>query len=157
MRKLEKWVGRNRRLYLKGRRRLSRLVDALVHLVFACDIPGQADIDPSVEFIHNGLGVVIGKRVTIRKKCLIYQNVTLGGRETVSPEGERLRVGMPVIEENVKIYAGACVLGPITIGHDSVVGANAVVMHDAPPYSLIVGVPAKNRPLISDQDEIPKK
>jgi serine O-acetyltransferase len=50
---------------------------------------------------------------------------------------------LPIVEDRVVVGAGACVLGPITVGHDSVIAANAVVTHDVPPHSLVAGVPAR--------------
>jgi serine O-acetyltransferase len=91
-------------------------------------------------FIDHGMGVVIGETATVGDDVLIYHGVTLGG------VGQKAGPRHPRIGDNVLLGAGAKLLGPITIGAGSVVGANAVVLHDAPPNSLIVGVPAVARP-----------
>ena len=86
-----------------------------------------------------GVGCVIHERCTIGDNVEIYQNVTIGGNGKENQPSP----GIPTIKNNVKIYAGACVLGPIVIGDNSIVGANAVVLCDVPDNSIAVGVPAK--------------
>ena len=88
-------------------------------------------------FIDHGLGVVIGETAEIGDDVLIYQGVTLGG---TSLKKEKRH---PTIEDHVMISAGAAVIGPVTIGHGSRIGAGAVVVSSAPPYSTIVGIPGK--------------
>ena len=86
-----------------------------------------------------GIGARIGKGVTM------YNGVTLGMRKLNAHDtGENGDVSYPTIESGVTIYAGAKVLGPVTIGQNSVIGANAVVLESFPASSVIVGVPAKN-------------
>jgi serine O-acetyltransferase len=88
-------------------------------------------------FIDHGMGVVIGETAEVGDRVLIYHGVTLGGVSL--QKGKR----HPTIEDDVVIGAGAKVLGPITIGHHSRIGANAVVTKSAPPNSIIVGVPGQ--------------
>lgn len=100
------------------------------------------DIHPAAKiaggvFIDHGVGVVIGETVQIGTNVLIYQGVTLGG--TGKETGKR----HPTIEDNVMISAGAKVLGPITVGHNSKIGAGSVVLKDVPPNSTVVGVPGR--------------
>jgi serine O-acetyltransferase len=90
-------------------------------------------------FIDHGMGVVIGETAEVGDDVMLYHGVTLGGRQR---EGGKRH---PTIEDGVAVGAGAKVLGPITIGAGSVIGANAVVTKDAPPDSVLVGVPAKPR------------
>jgi serine acetyltransferase len=78
---------------------------------------------------HGGIGVIINKDAKIGKFCRIGQNVTIGNRNN----------GVPIIEDFVDIKANAVVIGDITVGHDSVIGAGAVVYKDVPPYSLVIG------------------
>jgi len=66
---------------------------------------------------------------------IIGQGITIGGRNGIKE--------VPVIEDNVFISAGARILGNVNIGHDSIIGTNAVVLRDIPPYSVVAGVPAK--------------
>lgn len=91
-------------------------------------------------FIDHGMGVVIGETAEVGEDVMLYHGVTLGGRTRAG--GKR----HPTVEDGVVVGAGAKVLGPITIGAGSAIGANAVVTKDAPPDSLLVGVPAKARP-----------
>ena len=82
-------------------------------------------------------GMILGAR-SIGNDVHIRQNTTFG----VARRGDH-RSLKPIIEDRVDIGAGAVIAGPITIGHDSVIGANAVVLKDVPPHSLAVGVPAR--------------
>ena len=88
-------------------------------------------------FIDHGMGVVIGETTIIGDDCTIYQGVTLGG--TGKDKGKR----HPTIGNNVTIGCGAKVLGPFTVGDNSKIAANAVVLNEIPPNSTCVGVPAR--------------
>jgi serine O-acetyltransferase len=86
-------------------------------------------------FIDHGMGVVIGETAEVGDNVTLYQGVTLGG--TGFESGKR----HPTVQDNVTIGSGAKLLGPITIGHGAKIGANTVVIHDAPPNSTVVGNP----------------
>jgi len=86
-------------------------------------------------FVDHGSGVVIGETAEIGADVTIYQGVTLGG--TGFATGKR----HPTLEDNVTIGAGAALLGPITVGHGAKIGSGAVVIHDVPPNSTVVGNP----------------
>ena len=86
-------------------------------------------------FIDHGMGVVIGETSEIGDNVTLYQGVTLGG--TGFATGKR----HPTLEDNVTVGSGAKLLGPITVGHGSKVGANSVVIHDVPENSTVVGNP----------------
>ena len=88
-------------------------------------------------FIDHGMGVVIGETSEIGDYVTLYQGVTLGG--TGKEKGKR----HPTVGRNVVIAAGAKVLGPITVGDDSKVGAGAVVVKDVPPRCTVVGIPGR--------------
>jgi serine O-acetyltransferase len=88
-------------------------------------------------FIDHGMGVVIGETSEIGDNVTIYHGVTLGG--TSFTRGKR----HPTIEGNVTIGAGAKILGPLTVGSSSKIGANSVVIVDVPPNSTVVGIPGK--------------
>jgi serine O-acetyltransferase len=88
-------------------------------------------------FIDHGMGVVIGETAEVGENVTLYHGVTLGGTSLV--RGKR----HPTIGDRVVIGAGAKVLGAITVGEDSRIGANAVVVKDVPPNSVVVGVPGQ--------------
>ena len=88
-------------------------------------------------FIDHGMGVVIGETAEIGDNVTIYQGVTLGG--TGKDTGKR----HPTIGNNVMIGSGAKVLGPFTVGDNSKIAANAVVLNEVPPNCTCVGVPAR--------------
>ena len=123
-------------LYEKGFRFIPRLISAIGQFLTMVDIHPGAKIGRGV-FIDHAVGVVIGETAIVGDNVLIYQQVTLGGVSL--SHGKR----HPTIEDNVIIGAGAKVLGNITIGKDSKIGANSVVIKDVPPSSTAVGVPAR--------------
>lgn len=90
-------------------------------------------------FIDHGMGVVIGETAEIGDDCMLYQGVTLGGTSLEQTKRH------PTLGHGVTVGAGAKVLGPVEIGEQSAVGANAVVVKSAPAHSVLIGVPAKDR------------
>ncbi|AZR03147.1 serine O-acetyltransferase [Trueperella pyogenes] len=90
-------------------------------------------------FIDHGMGVVIGETAEVGEDVIIFHGTTLGG--TSMHPGKR----HPTVGNRVTIGSGAKVLGPIEIGDDATIGANAVVVKDVPAHNVAVGVPAKNR------------
>lgn len=88
-------------------------------------------------FIDHGMGVVIGETAEIEDNVTLYHGVTLGG---VSLEKKKRH---PTIKKNVVIGAGAKILGPFTVGENSRIGANSVVVKEVPPNSTVVGIPGK--------------
>lgn len=105
-----------------------------LRVVYACDIMPGLKLGNNVRFAHNGLGVIINQNARIGNNVNIGGNVVIGGR---GKKGEA-----PNIEDNVLIGAGVLLLGGITIGHDSKIGAGSVVLKDIPPFSVAVGNPA---------------
>jgi serine O-acetyltransferase len=91
-------------------------------------------------FIDHGMGVVIGETTVIGDDVMLYHGVTLGGRSTTQEKRH------PTLGDGVVVGTGASILGPVTIGARSVVGAQAVVVTDAPPDSVLTGIPAVVRP-----------
>lgn len=129
------------------RMRLPKLLRApctLLHdFLFLCvlwsariEMPYTVKVGRRVRIWHNG-GCVLGA-LSIGDDVQIRHNVTLG----LAHHGASLN-SLPIIQERVLIGVGACILGPITIGHDSIIAANAVVTHDVPPYSLVGGIPGR--------------
>jgi len=113
---------------------LPRIVAAIARSITGIEIHPAAVIGCGL-FIDHGMGVVIGETAEIGDNVTMLQGVTLGG--TGFSTGKR----HPTVEDNVTIGSGAKLLGPITIGHGSKIGANSVVIHDVPPNSTVVGVP----------------
>ncbi len=124
------WLWRHR-LKLAG-----RLVSEVVRLFSGIEIHPGAKIGRGL-FMDHGMGIVIGETAEIGDGVTIYHGVTLGG--TRLQKGKR----HPTIGDRVTIGAGAKVLGPIEIGNDSRIGANAVVVKSTPPNSVVVGVPGQ--------------
>jgi serine O-acetyltransferase len=116
---------------------LPRLLYALNRILFAVVLPPSVVVGNNVRFSYSGLGTVVHARAVIGNNVTIAQNVTIGGRSGHVP--------VPVIEDDVEIGAGACVLGPIVIGRGASIGAGAVVLKDVPPGAVAIGVPATLR------------
>ncbi len=131
------------RLWLTGHPLAARVLAGLVRAWTGVDIHPAAVVGPGL-FIDHAVGVVIGETAEIGTDVTIYQGVTLGG--TALETGKR----HPTVGDRVTIGAGAKVLGPVTVGSGSRIGANAVVVRDVPPDSVVVGVPgqviARSRP-----------
>jgi len=123
-------------LYKRGLRFIPRFISALGQFLTTIDIHPAATIGCRV-FIDHGVGVVIGETAIIGDDVVIYQQVTLGGVST--SHGKR----HPTVENNVVVGAGAKVLGNITLGEGSKIGANSVVVKDVPPFATAVGIPAR--------------
>jgi len=115
---------------------LPRLYSQLARHITGIEIHPGATIGKHL-FIDHGMGVVIGETTVVGDNVLLYQGVTLGG--TGKEKGKR----HPNIGNDVVVGAGAKILGNITIGDNSYVGANAVVLKDVPPNSTVVGVPGR--------------
>jgi serine O-acetyltransferase len=122
-------------LHLRGIPLLPRIIEKLNFLVFHCYIPYQAEIGEGFEVGYWGVGVVIHPRVRMGRNVFVSNGVTIGGRNELP--------NVPRIEDNVFIATGAKVLGDVTIGQGSIIGANAVVIRSVPPRCIAVGVPAR--------------
>ena len=144
------WYRIANKLYRNNFKTLARILMGFSQILTNIDIHPAATIGRRV-FIDHGIGVVIGETAIIGDDVTIYQGVTLGGVSL--NKGKR----HPTIEDNVVIGGGAKVLGDITIGKGSKIGANSVVVKDAPPHSTIIGIPGKiikrkeNEPLSHNQ------
>jgi serine O-acetyltransferase len=118
---------------------LARLLSQTTRFFTGVEIHPAAQIGRRL-FIDHGMGVVIGETAVIGDDCVLYHGVTLGGTSTSRVKRH------PTLGDRVMVGAGAKLLGNITIGDDSQVGANAVVLVDAPANSTMAGVPAKPKP-----------
>ncbi len=115
---------------------LARFVSNVGRWLTGVDIHPGANIGRRC-FIDHGMGTVIGETTDIGDDVTLYQGVTLGG--TSLNKGKR----HPTIEDHVVITTGATVLGPVTIGARSRIGAGSVVIHAVPPDSTVVGIPGR--------------
>ena len=122
------------RLWIHGWRFMARALSQWARLITGIEIHPGAEIGHRF-FVDHGMGVVIGETTIIGDDVTLYQGVTLGG--TGKETGKR----HPTLRNNVVIGAGARVLGNITIGENSRVGAGSVVLRDVPDNSTVVGVP----------------
>lgn len=119
--------------YLHNLKILAKIIYRFMQIVLGCTIPYSVEIGPECVIAH-WHGIVIHHLCKIGSGTIIYQNVTLGGRN-----GKR----GPIVGDNCIIGAGACVLGDIIIGDNVNIGANAVVLESVPDNCTVVGVPAK--------------
>ena len=126
-------------LYGAGVPLLPRMIAAVARSVTGIEIHPAARIGDGF-FIDHGMGVVIGETAEIGDDVTLYQGVTLGG--TGFATGKR----HPTVQDNVTIGSGAKLLGPITVGHGSKIGANSVVIHDVPPQLDRRRQPGPSRP-----------
>lgn len=116
---------------------LARLISQTSRFFTGIEIHPGATIGRGL-FIDHGMGVVIGETAEVGDDVTLYHGVTLGG--TGKDKGKR----HPTLGNNVVVGAGAKILGPILIGNDAKVGANAVVVKNVPYGATAVGIPAKN-------------
>jgi len=124
------------RLWRLGLPLLPRLLSQLARAITGVEIHPGARIGRGV-FIDHGMGVVVGETAVIGDNCLLYQGVTLGG--TGKAHGKR----HPTLENDVVVGAGAKVLGAITVGSNTRIGAGSVVLRDVAPDSTVVGIPGR--------------
>lgn len=126
-------------LHCLGAPVVARLIAGIAHAATGIDIHPGAEISGSF-FIDHGTGVVIGETAIIGENVRLYQAVTLGAKRfPIDNNGALIKGGArhPIIEDNVVIYAGATVLGRITVGRDSVIGGNVWLTHSVPQASNV--------------------
>jgi serine O-acetyltransferase len=141
-------------LYSQGLPLIARVIAELAHGETGIDIHPGAEIGPGF-FIDHGTGVVIGETAVIGKGVRLYQAVTLGARSfATDDEGHLLKGGArhPVLEDEVVIYAGATILGRVTIGRGSTIGGNVWLTRSVAPGSQITQASARDTTLAASAD-----
>lgn len=126
-------------LYTHGAPLVARMISELAHSATGIDIHPGAQIGESF-FIDHGTGVVIGETAIIGQRVRLYQAVTLGAKRFQKDDNGMLVKGNlrhPIVEDDVVIYAGATILGRITIGQGSIIGGNVWLTHSVPQHSII--------------------
>ncbi len=123
---------------------VARIISQFSRFMTGIEIHPKAKIGKNL-FIDHGMGVVIGETSDIGDNVTIYHMVTLGGiSPSINSDKQREIKRHPTLQDNVVIGSGAQVLGPITVGKNAKIGANAVVTKDVPENGVMVGIPAKN-------------
>ena len=123
---------------------VARIISQFSRFLTGIEIHPRANIGKNL-FIDHGMGVVIGETSEIGDNVTIYHMATLGGiSPSINSDNQRETKRHPTLQDNVVIGSGAQVLGPITIGKNAKIGANAVVTKDVPENGVMVGIPAKN-------------
>jgi serine O-acetyltransferase len=123
---------------------ISRIISQTSRFLTGIEIHPRAKIGKNL-FIDHGMGVVLGETSEIGDNVTIYHMVTLGGiSPSIDSNSQRQIKRHPTLKDNVVVGSGAQILGPITIGDNSKIGANAVVTKDVEANAIMVGIPAKN-------------
>ena len=122
---------------------VARIISQLSRFFTGIEIHPKAKIGKNL-FIDHGMGVVIGETSEISDNVTIYHNVTLGGiSPSINSNEQRNSKRHPTLKDNVVVGSGAQILGPVIIGKNSLIGANAVITKDVAEKSIMVGNPAK--------------
>ena len=123
---------------------LARMISQFSRFLTGIEIHPKAKIGNNL-FIDHGMGVVIGETSEIGNNVTIYHMVTLGGiSPSIESNDQRNVKRHPTLMDNVVVGSGAQILGPLVVGKNAKVGANAVVTKDVPENAVMVGIPAKN-------------
>ena len=132
---------------------IARIISQFSRFLTGIEIHPKANIGKNL-FIDHGMGVVIGETSDIGDNVTIYHMATLGGiSPSVNSNEQRNIKRHPTLKDNVVIGSGAQILGPVTVGKNAKIGANAVVTKDVPENAVMVGIPAKNVGETSGSDE----
>ena len=129
--------------YKAGFDLIARIISQTIRFFTGIEIHPGAKIGKNL-FIDHGMGVVIGETSEIGDNVTIYHNVTLGGSSpSIDSERQRHEKRHPTIGNDVVIGSGAQIIGPIKVGNNSRIAANAVVVKDVPENATMVGIPAQ--------------
>ena len=123
---------------------IARIISQLSRFLTGIEIHPKSKIGKNL-FIDHGMGVVIGETSEIGDNVTIYHMVTLGGiAPSINSDSQREIKRHPTLMDNVVVGSGAQILGPVIIGKNAKVGANAVVTKNVPDNAVMIGIPAKN-------------
>ena len=123
---------------------VARIISQFSRFLTGIEIHPNAKIGKNL-FIDHGMGVVIGETSDIGDNVTIYHMATLGGiAPSINSDNQRNVKWHPTLKENVVVGSGAQILGPVVVGKNAKIGANAVVTKDVPENAVMVGIPAKN-------------
>ena len=132
---------------------IARIISQFSRFLTGIEIHPNAKIGKNL-FIDHGMGVVIGETSEIGDNVTIYHMVTLGGiSPSINSYDKRNTKRHPTLMDNVVVGSGAQILGPVVIGKNAKIGANAVVTKDVDENSVMVGIPAKNVGEVTTEDE----
>jgi len=132
---------------------IARIISQFSRFLTGIEIHPKANIGKNL-FIDHGMGVVIGETSDIGDNVTIYHMATLGGiSPSINSNEQRNIKRHPTLKDNVVVGSGAQILGPVTVGKNAKIGANAVVTKDVPENAVMVGIPAKNVGETSGSDE----
>ena len=132
---------------------VARIISQFSRFLTGIEIHPKANIGKNL-FIDHGMGVVIGETSEIGDNVTIYHMATLGGiSPSVNSNEQRNIKRHPTLKDNVVVGSGAQILGPVTVGKNAKIGANAVVTKNVPENAVMVGIPAKNVGETSGSDE----
>ena len=122
---------------------IARIISQFSRFLTGIEIHPKAKIGKNL-FIDHGMGVVIGETSEIKNNVTIYHSVTLGGiSPSINSNEQRDAKRHPTLEDNVVVGSGSQVLGPVVVGKNAKIGANAVVTKDVPENAVMIGIPAK--------------
>jgi len=131
---------------------IARIISQFSRFLTGIEIHPKAKIGKNL-FIDHGMGVVIGETSEIKDDVTIYHMVTLGGiAPSTNSDDQRNIKRHPILKNKVVVGSGAQVLGPIVVGKNAKIGANAVVTKDVPENAVMIGIPAKNINIKSESD-----
>ena len=123
---------------------IARIISQFSRFLTGIEIHPGAKIGKNL-FIDHGMGVVIGETSEIGNNVTIYHMVTLGGiSPSINSNDQRHIKRHPTLKDNVVVGSGAQILGPVVVGKNSKIGANAVVTKDVSENAVMIGIPAKN-------------
>lgn len=128
--------------YLDGDIAKAEKLKRLNYLLHNSEIPYTAQIGKNAIFAYGGIGIILHAQTKMGERCNIGSGVTVGGSET----------GVPVIGHDVYLSTGSKILGGVKIGDGAIIGANAVVLHDVAPFTVVAGLPAKPVSNISEDN-----